>query len=260
MDLVSKLGRVFVIVACVIAFAAATSSAQGVGGGGHGTKVEVGGPPVILVGPDCDITAYKGEERQFSPPLVIPDADPAGVSTPPIIIPPDGDNIDDVIIKVRASHTWIGDLIIVVSYYPDCNPAVPPVSAVLLCRPDVSGDPAQTPVPCGSNANGLGCASNLDCNNTYSFSDEAIASLGVGTYCGATSSTVLPTGCYKPSVGGTPLSVFRGLRKGGCWTLTVSDNASIDTGALCGWSVFLRNQHPTPTLGASWGQMKGMYR
>jgi len=258
MNLASRFGRILALAACVLAFAVATSFAQGIGG--HGTKVEVGGPPVVLVGPDCDITGYKGEERQFSPPLTIPDADPAGVTTPPIAIGADGDNIDDVIIKLSASHTWIGDLIVTVTYNPTCDPAAPAVSAVLLCRPDASGDPTLTPFPCGTSASALGCASNLDCNNTYSFSDDAVASLGEGTYCGATSSTVLPTGCYKPGVGGSPLAVFRGLPKGGCFSLTVSDNAALDTGSLCGWSVFLRNQHPTPTLGASWGLVKGMYR
>jgi len=258
MNLASRFGRILALAACVLAFAVATSFAQGIGG--HGTKVEVGGPPVVLVGPDCDITGYKGEERQFSPPLTIPDADPAGVTTPPIAIGADGDNIDDVIIKLSASHTWIGDLIVTVTYNPTCDPAAPAVSAVLLCRPDASGDPTLTPFPCGTSASALGCASNLDCNNTYSFSDDAVASLGEGTYCGATSSTVLPTGCYKPGVGGSPLAVFRGLPKGGCWTLTVSDNASLDTGVLCGWSVFLRNQHPTPAKGASWGLVKGTYR
>jgi len=260
MDLVSKFGRILAFTACVLALAAATSSAQGIGGRGHGTKVEVGGPPVILVGPDCDITGYKGEERQFSPALVIPDANLTGVTTPPIAIGADGDNIDDVIIKVRASHTWVGDLIMTVTYDPDCDPASPNVSAVILCRPDVSGDPAFTPVPCGTNDNSSGCSSDLDCNNSYLFSDEATASLGIGTFCGATSSTVLPGGCYKPGPGGTPLSIFRGLPKGGCFTLTITDNAFLDSGVLCGWSVFLRNQHPTPTHGASWGLVKGMYR
>jgi len=258
MELVSRLARILALAACVLALASAASYAQV--GPIHGGKVEDNGLPVTMIGPDCDVTAYKGEERQFSPPLDIPDSNPAGVTTPPIVIPADGDNIDDVIVKLLASHSWVGDLIVTVNYYVDCNPAVPPVSAVLLCRPDANGDLASTPIPCGTNANGLGCSSDLSCNNTYSFSDDAAASLGVGAFCGATSATVLPTGCYKPSVGGTPLAVFRGLPKGGCWTLTVSDNASLDTGVLCGWSVFLRNQHPTPTKGASWGLVKGTYR
>lgn len=237
-------------------FVIAPASAQISGG----QKVEDHGAPQVLVGPDCDITGYKGEARQFVPALVIPDDTPAGITTPVIIIPADGDIIDDVVIKLNASHTWIGDLIVTVRYDVDCDGPAAPISAVLLCRPDVSGDPSSTPPPCGTNAAALGCASNLDCNNTYAFSDAGVASLGQGTFCGATSSTVLPAGCYKPGVGGTPLDVFRGLPKGGCWTLTISDNAALDTGVLCSWGVFLHNQHPVPALSSSWGNVKNLYR
>jgi hypothetical protein len=226
-------------------------------------KVEDHGPPVILVGPDCDHTDYKGEQRQFVPPLAIPDNNPVGILTPPIVLPADGDIINDVIIQLQMSHTWIGDLIVTVTYDPDCNgPQVQaPVSATILCRPDVTGDPTMTPAPCGDDDGAVGCGSDLSCNNTYSFSDDATASLGIGAFCGATSATVLPTGCYKPSpVGGTPLSVFRGLLKGGCWTLAISDNAAIDTGSLCSWAVFVRNQKPVPAQQASWGHLKSQYR
>ncbi len=238
------------------AVVAAPASAQVVGN----QKIGENGPAVVLIGPDCDITGYKGEQRQFVPPLAIPDASPAGITTPLILIPADGDVIDDVIITMNASHTWVGDLIVTVNYDEDCAGPGGPISAVLLCRPDASGDPSQTPPPCGTSAAALGCSSNLDCNNTYSFGDAAVASLGVGAFCGPTSATVLPGGCYKPGAGGTPLAIFRGLAKGGCWTLTVSDNAALDTGVLCSWAVFLRNQHPVPAQSSSWGQVKNLYR
>ena len=226
-------------------------------------KVEDLLPPVVLVGPNCDITGYKGEQRQFVPPLLVPDNDPLGVTTPPIPIFDDGDLLDDVVVALQMSHTWVGDLIVTVTYDLECGgpaaPAAVPVSATLVCRPDGSGDPNQTPLPCGNSATAQGCASDLDCNNFYRFSDEGPGILGVGPSC-ATSATILPSGCYKPGVGGSSLAVFRGMHKGGCWTLHVSDNALLDTGFICSWGVFVRNQHPVPTLQTSWGKVKNHYR
>ncbi|MEP7028399.1 MAG: hypothetical protein ABI960_07380 [Candidatus Eisenbacteria bacterium] len=242
--------------AALVLLLAGPAAAQMVGN----PKIENNGPAQVLTGPDCDISNYKAEARQFSPPLSIPDNDPAGITTPPIILPADGDIIDDVVITMNLEHTWIGDLVIHVSYDPDCGGAAGPVTAVLLCRPDGSGDLTQTAPPCGSDAAALGCASDLSCNNTYAFSDEAVAKLGEDAFCGATSSTILPGGCYLPGTGGTPLAIFRGMPKGGCWTLTISDNAAIDTGALCSWAVYTRNQHPVPAKAASWGNVKHLYR
>jgi hypothetical protein len=242
---------VVVALACVLGAGVAHSA----------PKIEDGGPPVIMVGPNCDSTDYKGEQRQFVPPLSIPDNNPVGILTPPIVLPADGDIINDVIIQLNLSHTWIGDLIVTVTYDQDCDGPLGPVSSTLICRPDVSGDPTMTPFPCGDDPGAVGCGSNLDCNNTYRFSDDAVASLGIGAFCGATSATVLPSGCYKPNpVGGSPLSIFRGLLKGGCWTLSITDNAPIDVGSLCAWSVFVRNQHPVPAQPASWGHVKSQYR
>ena len=199
-------------------------------------------------GPNCDITGYKSFEitGQFQ----IPDGDPTGVTIGPILTPADGDIINDVIIDLRAQHTWIGDLIAVVTYDPDCDGPLAAVSTRILCRQ--RGTSAAAPGPCGTGT-GFGCSGDLTCGGQLLFSDEATAEVAVGT-C----PTAIPPGCYKPT--GGSLSIFRGLLKGGCWYLTVSDNASDDVGQVCQFSVHLRNQRPTPANSATWGNVKNIYR
>jgi hypothetical protein len=250
-----NLAKAAIVVSVAAAFALPLGSVATAGT----AKVEDNLPALQLIGPNCDVLGYKFERREFAPPLAIPDDDPGGITTPPIVLPADGDIVNDVVIDLQMNHTWIGDLIATVTYDPDCTGPLPAVSATILCRPDASGAAASTPDPCGDDIGGVGCASNLSCNNAYLFSDDALNSLGIGAFCG-TSATVLPGGCYKPGLGGTPLSVFRGLPKGGCWTLHISDNAFLDTGALCSWSVHVRNQRPVPTIDASWGSVKNIYR
>ena len=71
----------------------------------------------------------------------------------------------------------------------------------------------------------------------------------------------MASGCYKQSdQGGGSFSTWRGLPKGGCWYLTVSDNAAADLGSISGWAIFVRNQRPVSATEASWGEVKGIYR
>jgi subtilisin-like proprotein convertase family protein len=55
------------------------------------------------------------------------------------------------------------------------------------------------------------------------------------------------------------MSSFNGLPKGGCWTLTVSDNAAADTGSISRWQVSVLNS-PTAAVPSTWGSVKTLYR
>jgi len=203
-------------------------------------------------GPNCDLSNYKSSYRVLTPPLAIPDNNPAGVVVGYIDQPADGTIFDDVILDVQMSHTWIGDLIMTLDYFQDCAAAVPIASTRVLCRQ--RGTNASAPVPCGSDASGFGCSGDLSCNNTYYFSDDAVAPMAEGTCA-----TAIASGCYKPASGNS-MAVFRGLAKGGCFRLSVSDNASADIGTVCSWSIHTRNTGPVEALTSSWGKLKAIYR
>jgi subtilisin-like proprotein convertase family protein len=55
------------------------------------------------------------------------------------------------------------------------------------------------------------------------------------------------------------LSVFENHRKGGCWYLKISDNASLDSGTLAQWSVHILNQPTIATEAKTWGGMKVLF-
>ena len=209
------------------------------------------GDPSETVGQvDCNLTGYKNEIMVLNPPLAIPDNNPTGVSVGPLVIPDDGTLIGDVIIDLRLSHTWIGDIIATVGYDENCDGAVD-VSSTILCRPGRT-------VSCGTTGSGVGCSSNLICDNTYLFDDAATASL---PSTGCSSPTNIPGGCYRPTGLDTGLlSVFEGHRKGGCWYLRLSDNAIADTGTLCQFSVHILNTIPIGVEPSNWSNIKAIYR
>jgi len=199
---------------------------------------------------NCDLTGYKSE-FQF-PQAPVPDANAAGVTVGPIIVPADGSLIADVVIDLSMTHTWLGDLRVVVGYDELCDGAVD-AQAVLLCRPRGTGTTLLT--PCGGTATCCGCAADLTTASALMFDDSAAASLAEGTCVNP-----VPAGCYKPSIaGGTPLSVFRNLRKGGCWFMNVSDGAAGDTGTILSWSVHILNQTQIGVQQANWSSVKRLY-
>jgi len=210
--------------------------------------------PDESAGPNCDVTGYKTERQIFSTPVPIPDNVAAGVTVGPIFMPPDGDIINDVVLELKATHTWLGDLILTLSYDPDCDGPAAAIPARVLCRQ--RGTNAASPPPCGTATGTFGCSADFVAANTYSFSDDAAAPMAEGA-CG----NPVATGCYKQtSNGGQAFSIWRGLPKGGCWSMNISDNAGADTGAIQQWAVHVRNQRPVPAEVASWGQVKGIYR
>jgi len=200
---------------------------------------------------DCDLSQYKSEAVTFPAPVAIPDAAAAGVTVGPLILPAPG-VIDDVIIDINFAHSWIGDIIATVGYDVTCDGTVD-VTSTLLCRVGRATCVGGT---------GFGCSSNFGTNSTstpgcaaYFFSDAVAA-----VVCPAATPGFLAAGCYKPTgVGAGLLSVFDGLPKGGCWYLTVSDNAAADLGNICGWSVHIKNGTTIGVENTAWSTVKTLY-
>jgi hypothetical protein len=211
--------------------------------------------PGTEIGPNCDVTGYKTERIIYPAPVDIPDNVAAGVTLGPIFMPPDGDIVNDVILELNWAHTWVGDIIMDLSYDPDCSGPAAATTARVLCRP--RGTSAQASVPCGTSTTTFGCSGDLVAANVYLFSDDALLPLGVGANC----TVALAGGCFKQSdQGGGSFSIWRGLPKGGCWYLRVADNAGADIGAISGWAIYVRNQRPVAATDKSWGQVKNIYR
>jgi outer membrane autotransporter protein len=104
------------------------------------------------------------------------------------------------------SHTWVGDLVIWVTS-PDG------LIARLISRPGVG-------------ASGFG--NSADLNGNYTFDDEAGAPVPA--------SGGVPQGSYRPV---DNLSRYDGLSAAGTWTLTISDQAGLDSGNLGNWQLVM---------------------
>jgi hypothetical protein len=212
------------------------------------------GPNDNSVQAQCNLQGYKSEVQTLSPAAVIPDNNATGVTVGPIVLPPDSPvtTIGDVVIDLRAAHTFIGDLEARVLYDETCDGTIDAV-AIILCRPGATS--------CGHFNSPFGCGTDLVCTNTYNFDDTGATGLGLNA-AGAclTSPTVNAGGCFKPTgVGSSLLSVFEGRRKGGCWFLNVRDMAATDTGTICAWSVHILNNVTIGVEQRSWSQAKVLY-
>lgn len=206
------------------------------------------GTPGPQRGPNCDLLGYKSEVQNFTPPAAIPDNTPVGATYGPITVPSDGTRFLDVIVGMNITHTWLGDLKVIVSYDQGCDgTATPDVADTLLCRAGSAN--------CTTTA--VGCSSNLVAANTYNFSNEATVVLNPTT---CSSATNLAGGCFQPSGAiDRHLTNFNGLDKGGCFYLFISDNASLDTGTLTSWQVHSLNERPVATETVSWGSLKARF-
>lgn len=196
----------------------------------------------VVAPPDteCPITEYKGGE--FIANVAIPDNSPAGITVGPISFGDDGSFIDDVVVDLAITHTWVGDLIVTLTHVA---PGGATTSVDLLNRPGV---PAST----------FGCGGNLVDNGTdkYYFGTGNLVILGEGS-CPAT----IPAQCYAVAPENPAgLLPFRGLSKEGDWYLFVSDNGASDTGTLVSYSVHLLNDGSVGVEPASWGSVKSQYR
>ena len=158
---------------------------------------------------DCPVGVYK--ERKLDVNMDIPDDDPNGIVTPPIIFNPQpGVVITDVVIDLCIEHTWVGDLVITLKHTSSSGVVK---TADLVNRPGV---PETT----------FGCASDLICDpkNKYYFgSDPSLEPMGEFD-C---PSEIAP-GCYAVAIENPEaLTIFRGQPKGdGRWELCINDNAA----------------------------------
>jgi hypothetical protein len=174
---------------------------------------------------------------------MIPDCDPGGL-TLSLATDDDGATIDDVILGVEISHTWVGDLRVWLSYDLECDGTddVGPVAA--LCRPALDGCAEDGCCGCSDDLGGL-----------YYFSDDAAGPLGED--CPG----FLEAGCYAPAIDSpAPLSVFDGQPKGGCFTLFTADGACADTGLISSWEVAVLNgSGGTPVETTTWSALKARH-
>jgi subtilisin-like proprotein convertase family protein len=116
--------------------------------------------------------------------------------------------ITDVSVRVSATHTWVGDLIITLT-----SPGGTTVT--LLDRPGV---PAST----------FGCSNN-DVNVTFADGQADPESV-----CGAG-----PAWAVTNAGPVSPLSALDGQNGNGTWTLTVTDSGAGDTGSIVDWELFI---------------------
>ena len=145
-------------------------------------------------------------------PLAIPDNSPAGVSTT-VEVAGLPSPLTNVQVQINAQHTYVGDLIFTLT-----SPQGTVVT--LLDRPGV---PAST----------NGCNNN---NVNVLFADGQPDPEDI---CTGSSGDDWPVSDAAPV---TPLADLIGEDGDGTWTLTVSDNAGGDTGAVVDWELILSPQ------------------
>ncbi len=212
------------------------------------------GPAEAATGTLCDVEGYKSESADISTPIPIPETDGGPDKLGPlspiayVYLPDDGSSIQDVVVDLQISHTWVGDLVGFLVYFENCvtPSALQPGSleelrssgepfVTLLCR---QGD---------DNCDGDGCDAHLSCDNTYRFGDEATYELGT-PYC-PEGTTPLPGGCYTVSKSSIDkFSTFKDSPKGGCFALFLLDAyVGKDYGTLCAMTVHVKNTGTPPT-------------
>ncbi len=187
---------------------------------------------------DCITVDYVAYEYD-GPSGVVPDGDPYGAVFG--LLPTDaGHVIQDVLLSVDITQTWIGDLRMWLLYDTDCDGYSDFIGQV-LCRDGM--------VDC--TADGCcGCSGNF--NGWYTFDDTAPS---IEDEC----LPDFPPGCYGPDYKSVGLDVFNGLASGGCWMLWVADGAGGDVTTVREWTAFVLYEG-TPVEQASWGRVKALYR
>jgi subtilisin-like proprotein convertase family protein len=145
--------------------------------------------------------------------------------------------IQDVVVSITMSHTWVGDLRVRLSYTPSGSATT--TTAFLFNRVGAA------------TTNSVGDGSDLAGTYTFVFAGtdmwDSAVSLGL--------TAALPSGVYQPltnNLNGTHPNLelkdfFRGLPGTGTWTLTFEDGATSDLGTVTAASVTLTAQ-PLPCL------------
>jgi len=141
----------------------------------------------------------------------IADNTPAGTSYT-LNVADSGNIISMNSFDLDINHTWVGDLIVTLEHNG--------TTVTLLDRPGV---------PEGSTV-----GNGADLAGVYSFVDGGSAwDQTPGSMPGV---TVTPGAWGLDNADGSSLADFVGMDVNGTWTLTISDNANLDTGAVNAWS------------------------
>lgn len=172
--------------------------------------------------------------------MAIPDATPAGVTTPPITLPGGITmaNASNLRVRINANHSWVGDLIFTLN--SPCG------TSFLFNRP---GNPPTT----------LGSSSNLGTTNATTPPPAVyIFDVGAATVIpeAATATGFIDAGSYLPSDINGAAHSWAGLAfpctATGNWTLSVSDNVGGDVGTVVDWAILYDTPSPvvfTPVTG-----------
>jgi hypothetical protein len=220
--------RTFAILCLACLLFASAASAQKVPGSSSGEM-----PPRI----DCITDGYDAYTGGTGG--VIPDDDVVGLTFGPMSTTA-GEVIQDVILEVNMSATWIGDVRLWLLY--DVEPdGTTDITGELLCRPGLAGCPEED--CCGCSGNLLGW---------YGFDDTAAS---IEDNC----PSQFPPGCYGPDYDSSGLDVFDGQATGGDFYLFCADGAGGDVTEVIEWNVFVLTEL-TPVAESTWGHVKALYR
>jgi MYXO-CTERM domain-containing protein len=167
--------------------------------------------------------------------FAVPDNTPAG-ATGTVTVGGDTTNIGSVSVMIdwgqghsnTVGHTWVGDVIATLT-----SPGG--TTFALFSRSGWAGS-------------GFGDSSALQ--SQYTFTDTAAVPFWQGMY--TVTGGVVNAGSYRTSAALTGAvtslnTAFGSQNSNGIWTLTLSDNASGDSGGIIGWSL---NVTPAPAPGA----------
>lgn len=178
--------------------------------------------------------------------VAIPDDDANGVSS--VLNIPDDYTITRVAVVVSIDHTWVGDLVFNLTS-PDGT------TVTLMDRPG------------SSSPDDVGDSSNLSSNYPVIFGDRffgggpLVAAENLGAGCPGTDD-VIGADCQRWTRSeGSVDAAFAGLSTFGDWTLTISDNAALDTGTLNGWLIAFQVEQtsPVPLPAGVWLFASGLF-
>jgi len=150
----------------------------------------------------------------------IPDNDPVGLSSTVFMGALPG-GIKAVVVRLDVDHTWVGDLSVTLTLRRSPEQ---PVIVGLFDRPGYAG-----PGTFGDDS---------DLAGAYFFDDRGGFPTLAEAAAGGDGDYVIPPGFYSTE-GVFDLTTFVNMDPRGEWTLTVVDNAFLDTGELRGWSLSL---------------------
>ena len=153
---------------------------------------------------------------EASPNIDLPDADPVGVSH--TINVADSIIIGDLDVGLTITHTWVGDLCVSLEH----NGVV--VNVIQRPGADNGIEPCHSEGP-------FGCSSD---NYVGIVLDDVGAGGPIEDAC--TANLTSPPN-YVPN---EALNAFNGMDSSGDWTITVSDNATLDTGTFDSWSLAIK--------------------